>query len=356
MRIARKSCAAALLLVVSSAFTVSGGTYTLIDIGPSSVEAHGINAAGQVVGEHATTYGTRPFVWDPVTGFHDLEALPISAIWGEAHDINDAGQIVGWARVSTGDWLAFSYMPGVGLSYLPTLPGQPVRAYAFAVNPVGLIAGDVGWGGGAHAARWTADGALVDLDGSSGYSWGADINAGGDVVGWVGLENAARWSAGGGLQLLPSLPGLVASRALGMNDAGVIVGESHNGLVHHACMWSAEGVPLDLGDLAGGAESAEARDVNSSGQVVGVGTTAEGARAFVWDSVLGMRELSTLVDDAHADWDLMTANAINDAGWICGWARTPEGYNRAYVLVPEPACGVLLITFFLVLRRSRRTQ
>jgi probable HAF family extracellular repeat protein len=80
----------------------------------------------------------------------------------------------------------------------------------------------------------------------------------------------------------------------------------------------------DLGTLGG--TSSVAYGVNANGIVVGRSRTSTGAdRAFVWDSVNGMRNLGTFSGSGES-----AATAVNASGVVAGWAHASGG-NRPFV-------------------------
>lgn len=94
----------------------------------------------------------------------------------------------------------------------------------------------------------------------------------------------------------------------------------------------------DLGTLGGnspGANNSYALGNHSLGQVVGT-TTTPGApnvlHAFIYRQGV-MLDLNTLVDSSGANWNLGSASAINDNGWIVGDGGKPSG-GAAFLLIP----------------------
>ena len=78
----------------------------------------------------------------------------------------------------------------------------------------------------------------------------------------------------------------------------------------------------DLGPLGGEDESAEARDINAAGKVVGSSpTAAESTHAFVWARG-EMNDLGTLGGDSSY------AYGINEDGEVVGLALEPRPARR----------------------------
>lgn len=87
-----------------------------------------------------------------------------------------------------------------------------------------------------------------------------------------------------------------------------------------------DGAPIELTEYVG-----EARDVNTSGYVVGWMVTAGGERhAFVWHESHGMQDLGP-----------GAAHGVNDAGRVVGYRTTPEGYRATVWQIDLPARDAL---------------
>lgn len=102
-------------------------------------------------------------------------------------------------------------------------------------------------------------------------------------------------------------------------------------------------------------------DVSADGTiVVGVGNSASGSEAFIWDSVNGMRSLqSVLTEDFGLDltgWTLNEALGVSNNGLtIVGRGINPNGFLEAWIAtVPEPCAFAFLASGGLVLTRRRR--
>jgi uncharacterized membrane protein len=120
------------------------------------------------------------------------------------------------------------------------------------------------------------------------------------------------------------------SRAIAINDAGVIVGRSaFPGARSHAFVKEGDAPPVDL--TPGRTQYSEATGVNAAGVVVGTIEFFEGTnnRAFVWS-----RDSGLLVLDLPTGIESTKAIDINDRGQILIEGRTPldAGYDlEAYL-------------------------
>lgn len=161
------------------------------------------------------------------------------------------------------------------------------------------------------------------------------LNAAGVVVGWSefgSIDNrshhAFRWQAGSGMVDLGTLGG-TESEATGINDAGQVVGFAQNQTQQkHAVVWNGTTVK-DLGTL-GGAES-RALGVNGN-RVIGTSLTGSGlARAFLYDLASNtMSDLNTLLP-ANSGWILTEARAVNASGSVVGMG-TLNGVPQGFIL------------------------
>jgi probable HAF family extracellular repeat protein len=144
---------------------------------------------------------------------------------------------------------------------------------------------------------------LGDLGG--GLSWPLDINDDGLIVGY--------------------------SEARAVNDAGVIVGQTHTFeppgfTVAHAAVWE-DGVPRLLPSLPG-ARLTGATDLNERGQIVGFSAFTESGllHAVLWEGGM-IRDLGALEGDFFSGTD-----SINERGRVVGFS---SGVNGPNVLVWE---------------------
>jgi probable HAF family extracellular repeat protein len=119
-----------------------------------------------------------------------------------------------------------------------------------------------------------------------------------------------------------------SSDACGVNDSGVVVGDSdtiHDG--RRAYVWE-DGTMTELQGPEG--LDSRARAVNASGQIVGEVGTAPNCRAFLWGHGKAV-DLNVLI--APTGWTLETAAAINTSGKIVGTGKF-HGNTHAFLLSP----------------------
>lgn len=267
--------------------------YTIRDLGvlPNYDEsvAWGINNLRQVTGYCSRGGEDRPFLWSPQTPLVDLGTLG-GGVEG-ARKINDLGQVVGFSKDQDSYSRAFIWDQSTGLVDLGTLGG--LSSDTRGINRAGDV---TGW------AYISGHPTLhADLEGLHAFFW-SPIDGMYDL-GTLGLDP----SAGGGI-----------------NDLGVVVGESrieaHSWIVH-AFIWFGPSFGMfDMGTLGGVGSSAY--DINNSFQAVGSSGTASGeSHAFLWD-LSGMKDLGTLGGPTS------DATAINETGDIVGYSTFGDGEAR----------------------------
>ena len=185
---------------------------------------------------------------------------------------------------------------------------------------------------------------------SGDYSDGSGINALDQVVGSfisrrrVSLAGSHFGDPAGGLHELPTLGGL-EGHANAINDAGQVVGSSDTGAIgpnsrylRHAFVW-ADGVTKDLGTLPGDTESV-AIGLNNAGDIVGDSFsdsfTIATFKAVLWPQGGTAVDLNTRIP-AGSGVQLTFANAINGSGHVLA-SGLPTGQTQTlpYLLTPVP--------------------
>lgn len=229
--------------------SVTDGTATDFgsQAGTSTVEATGINDAGQITGYHGQQSSAGTFLTAFRTSVNgaanltvtDLGALDVNGV-SRGFAINATGQVTGDSAPPNGNPRAFRTTANGTLTDgsatdLGVLPGT-LQSTGTAINSSGQVAGTaIDANGGAHAFRTTATGTLADgtaldlgsLGGGASRAYGIDSH--GNVVGESQVP-------GGGTHaflytdhmvdlntLIPANSGIVLTRAVAINANGQIL-------------------------------------------------------------------------------------------------------------------------------------
>lgn len=308
-------CAGLVLVLLLGGTGVATAESPVVDLGTlpggSGSAASDVNKAGVVVGTAVGADGlTHAVRWDRRGVITDLGAN------AEAVRVNAYGEVAGTRAGGAARWGADGTLVDLG-----TLPGGQ-QSWAVGINDDGVVAGNgyhaMPTGQILHALRWNEDGVLTDLGAASaGWSEAYGMNAAGVVVGVAatpdGPSHAARWSPTGELTFLEPLPGSTYSIAYTVSDAGVVVGQALTGGTYHAVRWDRQGVVTDLGTLPGGSYSTAG---STSGGMV-AGTSAIGAELYPthavrWDGD-GITDLGVLPGAFDS-----SASRVNRRGTVIG--------------------------------------
>jgi len=307
--------------------------------GPQSAQAYDINDAGQVVGYATNAAGAqRAFLWQN-GAMSDLGTIGGSA--SVANALNNVGQVVGYSRISSGNFTteAFLWQNGV-MTNLGVGTATPNE-----INDSGQVVGTRN--STSHGFIWQ-NGVVTDIgDFGGGGSTANDINNNGLVVGAaltsqsgpvIGpLYHAYLWQ-NGVMTDVGVLPGMEESGASAINSSGQIVGSSDTldpetyevtskSFLYSGGVMTALPVP---------STESYAGDINDSGQVVGTMRAGGGSsnyHAYVYSGGVATN-LNSLIP-AGSGFHLISAQGINNAGQIVGYAYDSLGHYHAFLLNPN---------------------
>ncbi|MBB6092114.1 putative membrane protein [Povalibacter uvarum] len=297
-----------------------------------------INNRNHIVGYYVSDGRPLPFVWSAETGMRKLPLLEGDDM-GSAADINDRGEIVGvsmnqaefmehsvrWHRNGEIEALSIPFVEGAshyatGINRRGDITGSSNRRPA---NPI-----DRGY-------LLERNGNAIDLgtlDSPYPASTALGLNDAGTVVGFstFGFQsNAFVWTRATGLELLwePGRDGWYAIAAYAVNNRGHVVGSMESNAGFDSFFWSRQG-----GLVFFNVPDGSAKDINARDQVVGWGSDY----GYLWDRRNGVQDLNTLVDRSSSEpvGQIITGYSINDAAWIA--AQADDGtQTRAVVLIPQ---------------------
>ncbi|MGA3161403.1 MAG: PEP-CTERM sorting domain-containing protein [Terracidiphilus sp.] len=274
-------CAATVAYAESYTFT------TIIYPGAVYTDVMGINSSGEIVGY----YGYPGIQYQ---GFVDNAGVfttitPPGAYYTLARGINDAGVIVGPTQTMSGDY-GFIYNAGTFTSNIP--PGASGSSLN-GINNLGQSVGSYVQGGTSFGYEYDA-GAFTTI-------YQNDVNSINDLGQMVGGNNGTAFLYNNGTFTMLQFPGAPGTTAMGINNAGEIVGYlgtgstyQETGFVYVDGVYTAFNVP--------GASATVPEGINNLGQIVGL----------------------------YAD---------EDQGEIYGFVATPMGMESP---TPEPGTFVLL--------------
>lgn len=240
----------------------------------------GANDLGRLVGAANGATAMRAFAATGAGDGRELAPLPGDTA-SAAFAVNNAGTAVGFSSGPGGE-RAVAWSAAGAASELAGTPGASNRAYS--INERGDAVGVVGSSTARRAAFWPAVGAPRTLPALTGFqaTEAAWVNAAGDVVGYSATaaegRRATLWPAAGAPSDLGVLPGGTHSQAFGINDAGVVVGSSDSAEGTRAVLWTRTGGMQDLNLLAPtpGLVLTKAVGINNRGVVIAVGHEPSG--------------------------------------------------------------------------------
>lgn len=299
-----------------------------------------ITDSGFVIGGAVRYDGENPSVrrallWDPEGGSVDLRSLPGGGDTA-AVDVNESGTVTGYAIDADGGQHAVRWDNEGRITPLPVLHGGTFN-YAAAINDHGAVAGysDVVVQGvrTTHAVKWDAAGRAMDLGNprSTGASHAVDINNADMVTGALG-SSPVRWDRFRRVTMLERLPNYPWLSLIEMNDEGMVVGDGLPNVGQtHAIRWDRLGRATELVEIGLGTTRAVA--INAAGIVVGnseYGGNHPGSVRFSTAAKWNPGGTLTYLGEPVGGWNY--AASINDRGTICGTSGNNDGTNRQAVI------------------------
>lgn len=352
----------------------AGAIFTGLGLLPAGTptEAWGVSGDGSTaVGGSVARLGYEAIRWTASGGLAGLGFMPGGSASNAQAISGDGSTVVGFGLNSANQGEAFRWTASGGMVGLGFLPGGTVSG-AYGVSADGTtVVGYSQNGSDTQAIRWTALGGMVGLGALPGWNYSNALGASADgsvIVGW-GNRNpngdldyylppeAFRWTSAGGIEGLGFLPGQTDSFAAGVSaDGSTIAGRSGT----EAFRWTASEGMIGLGVVPGWISSLPWSMSADGSTIVGTGADSAGVRrAFIWDAVHGMRDLSAVLSAEGADlsnWVLTDATAVSDDGrTIVGFGTDPTGQTQAWIaMLPEPGTDALLLASLLGLAAARR--
>jgi uncharacterized membrane protein len=326
--------------------------------GDLSSEAISVSADGSAVsGTGTTDKGSQAFIWTESTGMVSLGNLADNSFkvsW--ASKISADGQtVVGDGDpVGVGNYYdrqGFVWTAADGMTKIGSLNSSDFYQ-AQAVSADGsVIAGN----GGQEAFYWTKSNGIVGLGTLPGnnrseivaLSADGTIAAGISSIDSIDSQQPLRWTENEGMVGLGFLPGTSTGLCNSISpDGSVIVGTCFSTSRFYAFRWTQEKGMRDMGSLTGKNIMHPAGATMDGSVIVGGGwSNGTNGRAFIWDSINGMRDLKTVLESEYdldlTGWILERANAITpDGNVIVGNAINPSGKTEGFRVVLRTASGI----------------
>jgi probable HAF family extracellular repeat protein len=330
----------AFLLSLTVSSLCAAQTYTVTDLGTLPGNgysvARGINATGQITGAAGSNNSPNSSVFVYSNGvLTNLGTLGGTS--GIGNGINASGQVAGYSQNGSGTYRAF-LSNGNTLTDIGDLGGG--SAVGYAINDLGQVVGAAYTADGSVHPFLYSNGHMTDLGtlgspaGNSWWNSATGINKSGAVTGTSydaqGNFFGFVWS-NGTMKKLGTLGGSW-SQGYAINNKGQVTGLAYtrNGDAH--AFITINGVLKDLGLFAGQYSTTWGFGINDSGVVVGQSTFQSTYHAFVYSGGQ-IKDLNKLIP-AKSGWVLIDANGINNAGQITGMGMH-KGLEHAYLLTPH---------------------
>jgi probable HAF family extracellular repeat protein len=253
--------------------THANGILDLLTLGGSTTTPTAIDAKGDVVGSSSldSDNAFHAFLWTRQNGIRDLGTL--GGLTSVANAISDDGDVVGEsATTPTNVPHAFLWTRRTGsMADLGTLGG--LNSVAQGVNDSGVVVGtsqttETASNGQqvSHAFIWARRTGMVDI-GTGGDAAGTGVTSFGEkingrfVIGHFTRNSVTHgfvWTQKRGFVDIGTLEGDTTSFVTGVNDRGVVVGNSISGGLSRAFVWTASSGIALLPTPVGGSSRANA--------------------------------------------------------------------------------------------------
>ncbi len=331
----------ACILTAASSLCAAQTSYAVTDLGTLSSNgysvARAINATAEVTGAAGNNNSNLSDIFFYSNG--TMTSLgTLGGTSGIGNAINASGQVAGYSQNSSQTYRAF-LSSGSTLTDIGDLGGG--SAVAYGINDLGFVVGSAVTAKGENHPFLYRNGRMTDLGtlGSSNNDWwnsaqgvnnsgavaGTSYDAQGNFFGFV-------WK-NGKMTKMGTLGGQW-SQAYAINNKGQVTGLAYtkNGSAH-AFIANCGTCPLkDLGTFAGSTSTVWGFGINDSGIVVGQSTFQGTYHAFVYSSGK-IKDLNGMIP-AGSGWVLIDAEGINATGQIVGMG-THNGQEHAYLLTPQ---------------------
>lgn len=325
---AQSSGAPQVSFVVSGLMGLDGGWIAVSDI----------NDAGRATGSASQQGQQRAVIWNDGR-IVDLGIPGAGTSRGVAVDA--AGRVACLATDPVGEFVCRGLLcdpdgESVDLELRTSMADS--RCDVCGMNNLGQVVGAIRLADGTwEPAVWDRGGAAVSLGASPGRA--KDINDMGQVAGYVGsgpMERACVWEPqadGSYAMTWVAPPSAGVSRAVAINDAGMVVGRAFardDGRLR-AFAYSSETGMRELPRPAG-ACIYWACDISDKGWIVGA-AVGSGPRAVLWIGDQAM-DLNDCIDPMSS-WELVVARAVNNCGDIIGRGIFFDEEGGMFILRPE---------------------